>query len=205
MTSTGGLDRRSFVRALGSLATVSALAGCSGGGDGEDGSDGGDGATPSTEAPDPTETETETPPPQDESISAAVSAVNETITSLNDGEEASLASLNESFQNVEGVESIESVEATTADEAGQAATRLREERDRIRSAIVDKVPREINSRAPWQIVDPEPIETVEDLRAAAEDVGNEDASQALIDAADLAEHVTTELNAAADRLDSAGG
>lgn len=200
MSSTGGVDRRGFVKRLGVVGSVVAVAGC---GDGDNGG-GGDATPTDTPTDTPTETPTETVP-EGESLSGAVSAVNETIAAVNEGE-TSLGALNEGLENVDPVTPIDPVEAETADAAGQEVQRLRDEADRVVTAIVDKVPREINAQAgPLTLVDEESVETVQDLRDQAEEVGNEDASQALTDAADLAEYIREELNAAADRLESAGG
>lgn len=201
MSSTGGVDRRGFVKRLGVVGSVVAVAGCGDGGNDGDGD--GDPTSTGTPTDTPTETPTETVP-EGESLSGAVSAVNETIASVNEGE-TSLASLNEGLENVDPVAPIDPVEAETADAAGQEAQRLRDEADRVVAAIVDKVPREINAQAgPLTLVDEETVETVQDLRDQAEEVGNDDASQALTDAADLADYIREELNAAADRLESAG-
>jgi hypothetical protein len=219
MSGTHTFDRRRFVKTLAAAGAVGSLAGCSGGGDGDgDGGDGGDGGDPTatetaTEAETETATETETETatetesgndfPEDESLEDAVAGVNSTIETLNTNEESSMATLNEGLENVEDVATIEQVSASSADEASSEAQRLRDEAERIVGEIIDKVPREINAVAGFQIVNPDDITPIEEMHQAADDAGNEDVKTALRDGANLAETVQSDLNTAADRLEAA--
>lgn len=215
MTGTHTFDRRRFVKALGAVGAVGTLAGCSGdGGDGSDGSDG-DGEPTDTETDEPTQTETETEADTETdgggdsagagSLEGTVSSVNETIEMLNTEEGQSLTTLNNRLQNVDGVEMIEEVSASSADEAQSEAERLRNEIDRIQTAIIDKVPREINAQAGFELVDPSAYESLDDLEQGAEDVPNDRAASAMREAAALGNLVEQELSSAADQLESAGG
>lgn len=215
MTGTHTFDRRRFVKALGAVGAVGALAGCNGdGGDGSDGADG-DGEPTDTETDEPTETETETEADTETdggdgstgggSLEETVSSVNETIDELNNKEDQSLTTLNSRLNNVDGVEMIEEVSASNAEEAQSEAERLRNEIDRIKTGIVDRVPREINAQAGFELVDPSAFETIDDLEQGAEDVPNDRAATAMREAAALGNLIEQELTSAADQLESAGG
>lgn len=217
MSDANGYYRRNVVRSLGVVGVVG-LAGCNG-------DEGGDEDTPTdtpeaTPTPTPTPEDTPTPTPEEtpddegesdgedeqpdvESVEGAVAGVNETIDSLNEGE-ASIASVNEGLENVEDIDLIESVSAETEAEAGEEASRLREEADRVVADIVDRIPREIEEQASF-LIDADEVNSVQDMRDEAEDIGSEDAAQALRDGADLADHIEESLQDAADRLEAAEG
>lgn len=146
------------------------------------------------------------------SITDAVAEANNVITELNSDSERSLSTVNQGLENVDDIELIGEVQAETESEATEAASRLRDEVDRLREAMFTQVPKEINIQAQeevgFDLVEPDEINGPETARSSASDIEGlgdaaAQAAEALRAVADLYEKIESELTRVAGMLENA--